>query len=122
MAQTAKNGLPSEDQEQSWLVAWFRKEYPAVRMFAIPNGGHRSKADGMLLKATGVVAGVPDLMVAAPRGAWHGLFVEMKVQSGGRVSTEQKEWIAYLAEQGYRAEVCNGFEAAKAVIREYMNS
>lgn len=76
----------------------------------------------MLLKATGVVAGVPDLMVAAPRGAWHGLFVEMKVQSGGRVSTEQKEWIAYLAEQGYRAEVCNGFEAAKAVIREYMNS
>lgn len=121
MATTNKTGRPSEDQEQAWFVAWFRKTYPQYRIFAIPNGGGRSKAQGMLLKATGVVSGVPDLMIAAPAGRYAGLFVEMKVQKGGRVAPEQKDWIAYLESVGYCAKVCNGFEDARRCVEEYMS-
>lgn len=120
MATKLTNGLPSEDQEQSWLVAWFRKTHAPARIFAIPNGGHRSKTQGMLLKATGVSAGVPDLFIPEPRNGFHGLFIEMKVQDGGAVSKEQKDWLAHLQERGYRAEVCCGFEEAKSVIQMYM--
>ncbi len=120
MATTNKTGLPSEDQEQAWLVAWFRNTYPDLRIFAIPNGGGRSKNQGMILKATGVSAGVPDLMIPAPSGQHHGLFVEMKTQDGGRVAKDQKNWIAFLVSQGYRATVCNGFEEAKEIIECYL--
>lgn len=111
--------LPSEDQEQAWLVAWFRRQYPFLRIFAVPNGGHRHKATAAMLKATGATAGVPDLLIPASRKGWHGLFIEMKRTKGGTISPEQKDWLAHLNEQGYRAEVCKGFEAAKAVIKDY---
>ena len=39
-----------------------------VRFFAVPNGGSRRRGEGARLKAAGVVAGVPDLIVlGAPR-------------------------------------------------------
>ena len=118
----AAKDTPSEDQEQAWLVAWLRREHPSARIFAIPNGGGRSKAQGALLKATGVSPGVPDLMLPTPRGGYHGLFVEMKRTKGGRTSAEQKDWLAYLAAQGYRAIVCRGFEEAKKEIECYLST
>jgi hypothetical protein len=39
---------------------------------------------------------------------------------GGYPSREQREWIAALRAQGYRAEVCRGWAAAWDVIREYL--
>lgn len=122
MATKLTNGLPSEDQEQSWLVAWFRHTYPDSRIFAIPNGGHRSKSQGMLLKATGVAAGVPDLFIPQPSGDFFGLFIEMKVRDGGSVSKEQKDWISHLEAKGYRAIVCKGFEEAKGEIECYLST
>ena len=55
--------LNSEHLEQVCLVSWFRKTYPSVRIFAIPNGGGRSMAQGASLKAEGVTAGLPDLQI-----------------------------------------------------------
>ena len=118
----AAKDTPSEDQEQAWLVAWLRREHPSVRIFSIPNGGGRSKAQGAILKATGTSPGVPDLMIPAPRGQHHGLFVEMKRTKGGSVSKEQKDWIAYLQAQGYQAIVCRGFEEAKREIECYLST
>ena len=118
----AEKDTPSEDQEQAWLVAWLRREHPSVRIFAIPNGGGRSKAQGALLKATGTSPGVPDLMIPTPRGPYHGLFIEMKRTKGGSVSKEQKDWIAYLQAQGYQAIVCRGFEEAKREIECYLST
>lgn len=120
MVQRNKNGLPSEDQEQSWLAAWFRNTYPDLRMFAIPNGGLRTKTQAAIFKATGVCSGVPDLMVPVPRGGYNGLFVEMKTQDGGRVDKEQKEWKTYLESMGYKSIICNGFEVAKQEITCYL--
>lgn len=102
---------PSEHLEQVRLVSWFRRQWPDVRIFAIPNGGGRSMAQGASLKAEGVSSGVPDLFVPA----WS-LWVEMKRATGGTVSPAQKDWIAYLQGIGHQVIVGHGFEDAKRQI------
>jgi hypothetical protein len=82
---------PSEHEEQVGFVNWFECKFPGVRIFAIPNGGHRAVSVGKQLKAEGVRAGVPDLFVPEWR-----LWIEMKRAHGGRLSEDQKDWIAYL--------------------------
>lgn len=116
-------GYPSEDQEQSWLIQWTKRHgpEPARQIFAIPNGGHRSHSQGALLKLTGVQAGVPDLFLPVPRGGFYGLWIEMKsTDPKSRASKEQRFWLEYLADQGYRAELCRGFEAARDTVLEYL--
>ena len=102
---------PSEHLEQVRLVSWFRRQWPDVRIFAIPNGGGRSIAQGASLKAEGVTAGVPDLFVPA----W-GLWIEMKRTTGGTVSPAQRDWIAYLEGIGHSVIIGRGFEDAKRQI------
>lgn len=108
------NTTPSEHYEQRELVSWFRKTYPTVRIFSIPNGGQRSIAAAGRLKVEGVSPGVPDLFIPA----WK-LWIEMKRIKGGSVSAEQKDWIAYLESVGYCAKVCRGAEDAKRQIIEH---
>ena len=117
-----KKSPPSEHAEQATLVQWLGIAHPAVRIFAIPNGGRRGKLEAMRLQLEGVSPGVPDLMLPTPRGKYHGLFVEMKRTKGGRTSAEQKDWLAYLTAQGYRAVVCKGFEEAKKEIECYLST
>lgn len=103
--------MESEHLEQVRLVSWFRKTYPDVRIFAVPNGGARSGLQGVKFKAEGVSPGVPDLFIPA----W-GLWVEMKRSKGGTLSPEQRDWIAYLDDCGYQCIVGRGFEDAKRQI------
>ena len=118
--------LPSEGQEQAALMGWAALEMKRGRMpelallFHIPNGGARNKAEAGRFKAEGVKAGVPDLFLPVPRGEHHGLFIEMKRRDGGRLSKEQKEWIAALQAQGYQVEVCAGWNEAAEVLTEYL--
>ena len=100
--------IPTEHEEQRELIRWFRQTYLDVRIFAIPNGGGRSKAAGARFKAEGVSAGVPDLFIPAWR-----LWIEMKRTKGGSVSTEQQDWAKYLSGVGYKTIFCRGFEDAK---------
>lgn len=114
----------SEHQDQAALVEWFRwrfRQYHGV-FFAIPNGGARSKATGAMLKAEGVLAGVPDLFLGVPVGGKHGLFIEMKPRRRGRTSSAQKAIHAALMAMGYEVEVPRGFDAAKAVILKYIGA
>lgn len=108
--------IPTEHFEQRELVRWFRQTWPGVRIFAIPNGGHRSLAAAGRLKAEGVSSGVPDLFIPAWR-----LWIEMKRTKGGSVSAEQKDWIKYLEEVGYCAKVCKGANDAKEQITAFFN-
>lgn len=89
-------------------------------LFAVPNGGGRSKVEAAILKAEGVRPGVPDLMLALPTNLHHGLFLELKRQRGGRVSPEQKAWIERLDSFGYKAAVCRGFGEARLVTLDYL--
>lgn len=99
--------LPSEHEEQREFVRWFRQTYVGTRIFAIPNGGARSKATAGKLKAEGVSPGVPDLFVPA----W-GLWIEMKRVKRGKHEEAQKSWAAYLESCGYSVILCKGALAA----------
>lgn len=109
--------IPTEHEEQRELVRWFRQTWPAVRIFAIPNGGARSKATAGRLKAEGVASGVPDLFVPAWR-----LWIEMKRAKGGSLSAEQKDWIKYLESVGFCCIVGKGAEDAKRQISTFSST
>jgi hypothetical protein len=60
-------------------------------IFHVPNGGNRSASEGMQLKASGVVAGIPDLLFIH-RGQLHYIEVKRPVErlkSGGGCSIMQ---------------------------------
>ena len=100
--------IPTEHEEQRTFVQWFRRKFPDVRIFSIPNGGWRNPATAAKLKVEGLSKGVPDLFIPAWR-----TFIEMKRVKGGRISPEQEDWKEYLEQCGYRVAICAGFEAAK---------
>ena len=106
---------------QASCVRWFRYAYPSSIIFAIPNGGARDKVTGARLKEEGVLAGIPDLMIAEPSGIWHGMFVEMKNGKVGVVSDAQKERMAGLTEAGYLCVVCRDFPEFEKAVSAYMS-
>lgn len=116
--------VPREDVEQAALFSWAgysEGKYPELKLlFAIPNGGYRPISVAISMKETGTKSGVPDIFLPVPMWSFHGLFIEMKRVKGGAVSVNQKEWITGLRENGYRVEVCKGFEAARDTILEYL--
>ena len=93
----------SESDEQIGFVSWFEAQFPGVRIFHIPNGGHRAMSVAKKMKAEGVRSGVPDLYIPA----WK-IWVEMKRTTGGRLSSDQKDWIEYLSGIGDEVIVANG--------------
>jgi hypothetical protein len=69
----------------------------------------------------GVSAGFPDIFIPICSGNFHGLFIEMKRQKGGILSTSQIEWINYLKAQGYYADVAKGCDEAIAIVDRYLS-
>jgi DNA mismatch repair ATPase MutS len=128
----------TEDAEQSALFCWLAlQRVPAMRLaFAIPNGGKRDKITAAKLKATGVKAGVPDIMLPVAMGDFHGLFIELKRQASfktgkrgaliidraaGTASDAQDGWLDDLRGQGYRVAVCEGWLSAAREITDYLD-
>lgn len=116
--------VPTEAQEQEALFAWAgirAKRIPELALlYHIPNGGSRHPIEAVHLKQQGVKPGIPDIFLPCARGPSHGLYIEMKRRKGGRVSVDQKKMILALRAQGYRAEVCRGWEEARDTICEYL--
>ena len=102
--------MKSEHLEQVELISWWRKNR-SERIFAIPNGGSRHIREAAKFKAEGVSSGVPDLFCPELL-----LWVEMKREKGGRLSSTQKDWIEYLESIGQTVIVGHGFEDAKEKI------
>ena len=122
---TGGQPVPLECDEQTWLFQWAwgaaALKWPELMlMYAIPNGGSRHKTEAARLKAQGVNPGIPDICLPVARGGYHGLYIELKRRKGGRTSEKQDEKIPLLRAQGYRVEVCLGFQRAADVIEEYM--
>lgn len=117
-------GVPSEDEEQTQVVKWAELQmgrWPDLQwLYHIPNGGKRRRTEAARFKAMGVKAGVPDLCLPVPKGGYHGLYIEMKRQEGGKLSKDQREWIEGLDKNGYCVRRCDGARQAIAVLEAYM--
>ena len=118
------SGVPTEDEEQMVVIRWTQMsmgKWPELEwLYHIPNGGKRGKAEAARFKAMGVKAGVPDLHLAVPRGGFHGLYIEMKRQKGGKLSADQKKWIDGLTGNGYCVRRCDGWREAVDVLEAYL--
>lgn len=104
---------------QAACVRWCRLAHPSVLIFAIPNGGARDVVTGAVLKAEGVVAGVPDLFLASRQCGRGGLWIEMKTETG-RVSEAQKDIHGRLVAAGYAVEVCRTFDGFRRAVDAYL--
>lgn len=113
----SNGNIPDEHEEQRFFITQFRKRWPSVRIFAIPNGGSRGIREAAKLKAEGVSAGVPDLFIPE----WL-CWVEMKKTKGGRVSPEQADWHGYLIGIGQRVQVCAGWQEAMLFVEQVAES
>jgi hypothetical protein len=60
-------------------------------------------------------------MLPIARGRFAGLFLELKT-IGGHASAEQRRWVYQLRDQGYRAEIVHGWEAARDLIVRYLSA
>jgi len=78
----------SEDQLQAFIYKRFWNSLPQYRrqLFAVPNGGTRHVIEANKFKATGLVAGIPDLVFFSENTL---IFFELKREKG-RLEDSQK--------------------------------
>ena len=121
----------SESDEQKEIVRWFRSEYPefAKCLRVSQSGGYRGKGRqgairSALIKAMGGVTGESDIAILLPRGGTYGsLLIEHKAAGGAHKATPaQIDYIDYHNGIGNMAVITRGVEAAKAAIRQYIES
>ena len=79
----------------------------------VPNEGKRDKIAGNMLRAAGLKAGVPDILIFTRPPKFPGFVgcaIELKRAKGGRVSDNQKKWLDKLSNAGWSTSVTHGFE------------
>lgn len=110
----------SEHALQVQCVKWFRMRFPGALIYAIPNGGYRTKTTAGLMRAEGQTAGILDLHIPIARYGYHSMYVEMKNGKKGRLSDKQKEIIAKLESYGNKVAVCHTFDDFVREIEYYL--
>ena len=121
-AKSNRHGEGSEYEIQKRFAEYIDTEHPNVLWCASAGGARTSMNEAKRMKATGYKRGFPDVFVYEPRGSFQGLAIEMKKDSGGRVSPSQKEWQQALETRGYHATIAKGFEMAVEILEDYLNT
>jgi hypothetical protein len=115
---------PTEHAEAAMFMRAVRGHehiHPELELlYAIPNGGKRSRKTATGLKAEGVRAGVPDYHLPVTRAGCLGLWIELKRMRGGAVASSQREWHTRLREQGHCVVVARGWEEAWSAVCAYL--
>lgn len=109
---------------QRACVAWFRAQYPehALMLFAVPNGGGRSRIEAGIMKAEGVTAGVSDLILLEARGGYGALCIEMKTtEKSSRQRASQKAWQEAAVRAGNHYAVIRTLEGFQEVVKWYLS-
>ena len=111
----------SEHNLQMKCVRYFRLKYKKYLIYAIPNGGYRTRTTAKKLKLEGVVAGIPDLFIPVARQGFHGMYIEMKNGKAGKISKEQKKIMELLENFGYKVVLCRDFDQFMKEVDEYFS-
>lgn len=115
---------PSESQSQQalfkwWVIAHNQWGLPEHILMAFPLQGMRTARNGSRMKAEGMRRGTPDILLAAARGGYHCLWIELKSDQG-RLSVAQKIMLQSLADQGHATVVCRSTALAILAIEGYL--
>jgi hypothetical protein len=112
--------MTSEDQIQQQIVNFFTNNYclkhhsPRCSIFSVPNGGSRHILEAKKLKATGMKAGVSDLIVLMPNRA---IFIELKNEKGIQ-SESQKEFEQSVSALGFEYYLIRSLDQFIEVIKK----
>lgn len=109
----------TEHTIQVKFVARVRHTRQDLLCWSTPNGGYRNPKEAARLKAEGVLAGVPDILVAKATSKYHGLFLEFKTPKG-RTSVIQNKVIEKLRDEGYCVRVVRSVDEAWNVLLKYL--
>lgn len=109
-------GWANEDLMQSKYFSWAINKHPQLKylLFHVPNGGNRNAREAMKLKAMGVTAGIPDLLLISPaKGALIG--IELKLPRG-TVQLDQTKCHKAWDDQRILVYIVRNFSQFKGII------
>lgn len=112
-----------ESQIQRMCKTWFDYHFPqfAPVLFAVPNGGLRSRCEAAIMKAEGVRAGVSDMILLLSRNGYTALCIEFKTDKG-RQTDSQKRWQFVVEKYGCKYAIVRSFEEFTDLINEYLKN
>lgn len=107
---------------QTRCVRWYRLTFPDMvhNLFAVPNGGYRTKTTAANMKAEGQLSGVSDLILLKRKGKCGALLLEAKIK-GNYQSDNQREWQKRIEADGYEYRVFHTLEEFAEIVTEYLN-
>lgn len=137
--QHPKKKVQHEGQLQIACVRWFRLQYPAFSPLLFhPKNEADGAASGKKIAinaASGVVPGVPDLILALPSmkegrigitrrhpEVYYGLGIELKYGKTNNQSANQKRFQDYWVCAGYKYALCRSLEDFMQVVKAYMSA
>lgn len=74
------------------------------------------------LKTQGLKTGVSDIVIALPRGQYHGAYMELKRDASSRITPDQRGWIELMSAVGYCSAIVKGYDAARKFAEDYLAS
>jgi len=117
---SASRRSPSELSEQIALADVLDRARPRLDWFHVPNGGYRNRQEAVMLRRSGVKAGVPDVVILTPAlGAIRGAVVELKRKGGvpSDVRPDQIAWLDRFRAVGFVPVVAYGWKDAVRQLR-----
>lgn len=108
--------MTEEDLIQESIVKAVKLFYPKDLIFAVPNGGYRTKTNAKTLKRTGTTAGVADLIFLFNGKT---IFIEVKTTKGV-LSDSQKEFKKIVENKGHKYWVIKSAHEMLQRIKDYL--
>lgn len=120
--------LSREDQLTIACVRYFKVQYPNDVIYHVANQRKTSRFRGGKLKKMGVLAGVSDLHIKAPKGGYLGLIVELKYEKNDKgvmkranyPDEAQRSFLRRMHQYGYAVAVCWNLDEFIEVVTTYM--
>lgn len=117
-ARVSTRRKPTEQSLHIGVVSFLKRALPPqIVFFHPPNGGKRAGKSGSLLKAMGMLAGVPDLVFVMPNG--QAAFIELKTPTG-EVREEQIEFQRRVRANGCAYATCRSFDEVETTLVRWL--
>lgn len=113
----------SEQKSQEYIFSWAatqEKLIPSLKLLnGSLNGVRLTIGNAVKAKRGGLKKGHPDIQWPVARGKWIGLYIELKKESGGILSPEQKAWLSDLTKEKHLAVCIHGHKKSIELIKAY---